>query len=198
MENPSFYDVFERMWQHVLTKLNSFVTNENFNETLENIQTEKEVYVQNSEPVNVPDDTIWIDLEESGKSTTESVLYTKQNLTEDQQAQARANIGAVGDEVTDLSSQITLNYPNNCRFQLRSCYCYGKMCTFTVQLFVDTAITGQNYGFTLVNMPVTSKHRVWISNGTQFYMDSGNSAIKVNNSSLSAGNYILSGFFITN
>lgn len=34
MENPSTYDVFERMWQHILTKFNSFVSNENFNDHL--------------------------------------------------------------------------------------------------------------------------------------------------------------------
>jgi hypothetical protein len=35
MENPSFYDVFERMWKHVLTKLDNFVLNENFNHHVE-------------------------------------------------------------------------------------------------------------------------------------------------------------------
>lgn len=35
MENPSFREVFERMWQHVLTKLNGFVPNETFNNHVE-------------------------------------------------------------------------------------------------------------------------------------------------------------------
>ena len=35
MENPSIYDVFERMWQHILTKLNSYATNETFNDHIE-------------------------------------------------------------------------------------------------------------------------------------------------------------------
>ena len=32
MENPSTYDVFERMWQHILSKFNNFVSNEVFDE----------------------------------------------------------------------------------------------------------------------------------------------------------------------
>ena len=35
MENPSIYDVFERMWQHILVKLNSYATNETFNYHIE-------------------------------------------------------------------------------------------------------------------------------------------------------------------
>jgi hypothetical protein len=43
MENPSFYSVFERMWQHILTKLNSFVSNEVFNDHIENKDNPHEV-----------------------------------------------------------------------------------------------------------------------------------------------------------
>lgn len=32
MENPSTYNVFERMWQHILSKFNNFVPNEVFEE----------------------------------------------------------------------------------------------------------------------------------------------------------------------
>lgn len=35
MENPSTYNVFERMWEHILSKLNSYVTNETHNIHLE-------------------------------------------------------------------------------------------------------------------------------------------------------------------
>jgi hypothetical protein len=35
MENPSIYAVFERMWQYVLSKLNSYVTNEIYDIHLE-------------------------------------------------------------------------------------------------------------------------------------------------------------------
>lgn len=155
-------------------------------------------YVQNDEPIGVPDDTLWIDLDEAGKSTTDAVLYTEpQTLTESQKAQARDNIGAVANEVATLSGQVVLNYPDSCRFQLRDCRRYGRMCTFTIQLFVDEAITGQSYGFALVTLPVAPASRVWINNETKFYMDGGNSDIKVNNSLLSAGNYILTGFFFT-
>lgn len=36
MENPSFYYVFERMWQHILSKFNNYVLNETFNVHIEN------------------------------------------------------------------------------------------------------------------------------------------------------------------
>lgn len=34
MENPSFYDVFETLWQKILSKFNSYVSNETFGEHL--------------------------------------------------------------------------------------------------------------------------------------------------------------------
>lgn len=35
MENPSTYDVFERMWQHILARFNNFVSIENFDDHIE-------------------------------------------------------------------------------------------------------------------------------------------------------------------
>lgn len=32
MESPSTYDVFERMWQHILARFNNFVSNEVFDD----------------------------------------------------------------------------------------------------------------------------------------------------------------------
>ena len=53
------------------------------------------VYTQNTEPTEAQDGALWIDLdEESFGSSSNAVLYTEQTLTEEQQAQARANIGA--------------------------------------------------------------------------------------------------------
>lgn len=43
MENPSFYSVFERMWQHILTKLNGFVVNEAFESHIDNKENPHEV-----------------------------------------------------------------------------------------------------------------------------------------------------------
>lgn len=35
MENPSIYDVFERMWQHILAKFNNYVLSETLNGHIE-------------------------------------------------------------------------------------------------------------------------------------------------------------------
>ena len=130
----------------------------------------------------------------------DSVRYSEQSLTDEQKAQARENIGAqAAMDVVDLSAQVTLNYPDNTRMQLRDCKRYGRMCTFTLQMFVDVAITDQAYGFTIATLPVSPVGRVWINNGTQFYMDAGSTGkINVNNYSLAAGNYLMTGFFFIN
>lgn len=52
-------------------------------EALSNIQTEKEVYVQSYEPIDVPDDTVWVDLDSdpifSGGSSTIPTVSTSDN-----------------------------------------------------------------------------------------------------------------------
>ena len=127
-------------------------------------------------------------------------LFIEQTLTDEQKLQARTNIGAQQTMVVEnLSSQVVLNYPENTTKQLINCFRYGKICMFTVQINITAAITEQPYGFTVVTLPVAAAHRVWINNGTQFYMDAGSTGkINVNNNSLAAGNYILSGFFFIN
>lgn len=54
------------------------------------------IYVQEEEPVGADDGTLWVDLNEDVVgSTTKAVLYEPQELTEEQKAQARENIGLV-------------------------------------------------------------------------------------------------------
>lgn len=130
-------------------------------------------------------------------TVTDAVLYTGQKLTKEQKTQARANIGAAAEEIIEnISGEVFLNYPNNCRMQLASCYRYGKICIFILQIFVDTIIS-DNYSFTLATLPVGPVNRVWINNGTQFFMDQQSAGnIRVNGDKLSAGGYTLSGFFL--
>ena len=138
----------------------------------------------------------WETVSLQGGTATDAVLFRKQELTEEQKIQARANIGA-GQEnlVKDLSEQIVFWYPDDITVQLKSCFRYGKVCMFTLQFQVKATISDE-YGFVIATLPVSSAHRVWLNNATQFYIVEGHGTIKVNASSLPVGNRILSGFFL--
>ena len=137
-----------------------------------------------------------VEVPDSGGDANDAVLYTSQTLTDDQKLQARTNIGAQQAMVMEnLSSQVVLNYPENTTKQFISCFRYGKTCMFTVQINITKAITEQPYGFTVVTIPVSPVVRVWINNGTQFYMDAGLGEIRVNDETMGVGNYIMTGFF---
>lgn len=127
----------------------------------------------------------------------DALLYTPQELTDAQKAQARTNIGAQEIIVLeDLTSQIVLNHPDLITEQLFSFFKYGRICMFTVQIIVSGTVN-DNYGFTVATLPVRCAHRVWINNGTQFYMEKGLNTIRRNGSDLPAGNYMMSGFYIS-
>lgn len=98
--------------------------------------------------------------------------------------------------IQNASSLIVNKWPDNLTIILRSFRRWGKLCLFTIQFNVGTAIS-TNYGFTLLEMPYTSIDRVWINNQTQFYMDTNNVAVRVNNDNLATGNYTLTGFYLT-
>nr|DAF30053.1 MAG TPA: hypothetical protein [Caudoviricetes sp.] len=102
--------------------------------------------------------------------------------------------GAVG--IQDAASLIVNKWPDNLTFVVKTFRRWGKLCLFTVQINVGTAIS-TNYGFTLFEMPYTSIDRVWINNQTQFFMDSDNVAVRVNDERLATGNYTLTGFYLT-
>lgn len=98
--------------------------------------------------------------------------------------------------IQNAASLIVNKWPDNVTIVVKSFRRWGKLCLFTVQINVGTAIS-TNYGFTLLEMPYTSVDRVWINNQTQFYMDSNNVAVRVNNANLATGNYTLTGFYLT-
>lgn len=132
-----------------------------------------------------------------GSVVADAVTYTAQTLTDMQKAQARTNIGAQEIIVLeDLTSQIVLNHPDLITEQLFSFFKYGRICMFTVQIIVSGTVN-DNYGFTVATLPVRCAHRVWINNGTQFYMEKGSNTIRRNGSDLPAGNYMMSGFYIS-
>lgn len=74
MENPSFYSVFERMWQHILAKLNSFVSNEIFNDHVENKENPHEV---TKEQIGLSDVDNTADLDKPISNAMQVALDTK-------------------------------------------------------------------------------------------------------------------------
>ena len=125
-----------------------------------------------------------------------TVKFTAQTLTEAQQKQARENIGAATDEVTLHNGDIVFLYPDNITLQVNSFNKWGKLCTFTIQFIVNTAIS-DGYGFIFCEMPFAPTNRVWINNQTGFYMDANWKAIRCNGSAMNTGSYIWSGFYFT-
>jgi len=102
--------------------------------------------------------------------------------------------GAVG--IQDAASLIVNKWPDNLTLIVKTFRRWGKLCLFTVQINVGTAIAA-DYGFTLLEMPYTSIDRVWINNQTQFFMDADKVAVRVNDEQLAPGGYTLTGFYLT-
>lgn len=122
------------------------------------------------------------------------VSYNYQLLTETQKSQARANIGAATSEATRHDGEVVFPFLDKMTIQIQNVSRWGPLCTFCLQFVVNEPITA-GYGFTLATMPFAPDTRVWINNGTQFYMDAGMKDVRVNNSTLGAGSNILTGFF---
>lgn len=110
---------------------------------------------------------------------------------------SKSEIDALIGTITDETTSVENLWENNMTWQLRNYQRWGKLCFFSLQIIVAESIS-TNYGFSLIKLPYASTMRIWINNGTQFYLDSGNQYIKVNSSTLNAGNYILSGMYLTN
>ena len=110
---------------------------------------------------------------------------------------SKSEIDALIGTITDKTTSVENLWENNMTWQLRNYQRWGKLCFFSLQIIVAESIS-TNYGFSLIKLPYASTMRIWINNGTQFYLDNGNPHIKVNSSTLNAGNYILSGMYLTN
>lgn len=122
------------------------------------------------------------------------VLYTPQELTEEQKAQVRKNIDAMGNYVSTHNSEVEYYHSENYTIQVTNVQRVGRICLFCLQIVVNTKIDS-TYGFTLAALPFNTSMRIWINNGTQFYMDAGTNGIRVNNSTIATGSYKLSGFY---
>lgn len=92
MLNSSIYSVFERMWQHVLTKCNDYIKIDEVDDKIASLGV---IADTDDDGILLFNTNMSTDVSGSVGSTN-AVLYTAQNLTEEQKAQARENIGVTG------------------------------------------------------------------------------------------------------
>lgn len=100
------------------------------------------------------------------------------------------------DFAPDTNPSLANLFPDNITVLVNQFCKAGNICMFTYQINVKTEISG-DYGFTLAQLPFASAVRMWLNNGNQFYVDQGQKKININGEKLAAGNYILSGMYIT-
>lgn len=100
------------------------------------------------------------------------------------------------DFAPDTNHYLTNLFPDNITAQINQFCRAGNICMFTYQIKVTSAPT-VDYGTVIAQLPFASAVRMWLNNGWQFYVDQGEKNIKLNNDNLAAGNYMLSGVYIT-
>lgn len=100
------------------------------------------------------------------------------------------------DFALDTNHSLTNLFPDNITALVNQFCKFGNVCMFTYQISVKTAISG-DYGLTLAQLPFASAVRMWLNNGWQFYVEQGEKNIRLNGDNLAAGNYMLSGIYIT-
>ena len=98
--------------------------------------------------------------------------------------------------ISDLSAQVENLWPNNITMLIQGFQTWGKLCIFTLQFNV-TAEIASSYGFHAIKLPRAPNMRIWINNETAFYIDGGSDGVRVNGEKLNAGNYILSGMYLS-
>lgn len=98
--------------------------------------------------------------------------------------------------VHDKSNQVELLFPDNARVILKQFYRWGAVCSFTIQLQINTKIEA-NYGFHLIEMPYKPTQRIWLNNSSDYYIDVNAKYIKRNGTSTNTGALTLSGVYLT-
>ena len=98
--------------------------------------------------------------------------------------------------IQNASSLVTNLWPDNVTVVVNAFRRWGKLCLFTLQIMVNTAIS-TDYGFSLFQLPYATIDRVWVNNQTEFYIDTTQNYVKVNDDRLSTGPHLLTGFYLT-
>lgn len=99
--------------------------------------------------------------------------------------------------MADMGKNIVNLWPDNITVQVATAFKWGPICCFVYQFDVTTAITAE-YGFSIAELPWAPVTRFWLNNSTQFYQDQGHKYIRRNSTTLSTGNYVLSGWYMSN
>lgn len=100
------------------------------------------------------------------------------------------------DFAPDTSPSLTNLFPDNITVLVNQFCKAGNVCMFTYQVNVTSALT-VDYGAAIAQLPFASVMRMWLNNGSLFWVDSLNKNVQLNDEKLAAGNYTLSGMYIT-
>nr|DAK08610.1 MAG TPA: Pulmonary surfactant-associated protein D, c-type lectin, alpha-helical coiled [Caudoviricetes sp.] len=103
-----------------------------------------------------------------------------------------------GEALTSEGStgQIENLFPDKLTVILNEFWRFGNVCQFVLQFSISETME-VDYGANIAKLPFTSAMRCWLNNATQFYVDRDTSYIRLNDTTLRSGSYILSGMYIT-
>ena len=94
------------------------------------------------------------------------------------------------------NNEIENLFPDKITVAINNFYRYGNICQFVFQITVAETITTDD-GANIAKLPFVSVMRCWLNNSTDFYIDGNGQYIKRNGTQLTAGDYTLSGMYIT-
>ena len=94
------------------------------------------------------------------------------------------------------NNEIENLFPDKITVAINNFYRYGNICQFVFQITVAETIT-IDQGANIAKLPFVSAMRCWLNNSTDFYIDGNGQYIKRNGTQLTAGDYTLSGMYIT-
>ena len=94
------------------------------------------------------------------------------------------------------NNEIENLFPDKITVAINNFYRYGNICQFVWQITVAETIT-TDQGANIAKLPFVSVMRCWLNNSTDFYIDGNGQYIKRNGTQITAGDYTLSGMYIT-
>lgn len=100
------------------------------------------------------------------------------------------------DFAPDSEYYLTNLFPDNITASVNQFCRAGNICMFTYQIKVASDLT-VGYGATIAQLPFASAVRMWLNNGWRFWVDDFGKNVRLNDEKLAAGNYTLSGMYIT-
>ena len=163
------YMIINGAWEiigNTRVDLSDYTTQEMVDEKIEtaisNIDFPEEIYINDKAPENPQENALWLDTDERAAVSAKSVQYIPQTLTEEQQMQARANMGLyrtekkIGTVLTETTVAID---PEVGAAELTTVvpFMEGQSCTVTwngTEYVCTTLVPGDEDTFVLGNLSI--------------------------------------------